>query len=115
MSEPEFQSADENCAYAVGKAVGHFLRLKRSLDESYGSVAGLLTYSRYDKRALDSIVTKISKSMAILLTKGNEKDKVEDAQVLIANAIEDCEIRNVSRDYSYFFHRGALSQMGVRT
>jgi len=112
MSEPKFQSPDEDCAYAVGKAAGEFLRLKRSLDSSYGSAAGLLTYSRYDKRVLDSIVIRIGKSIGILLTKGNKKDEVEKAQSEIAKSIKDCEITDAGRDYAYFFHRGALANIG---
>jgi len=112
MSEPKFQSPDEDCAYAVGKAAGEFLRLKRSLDSSYGSAAGLLTYSRYDKRVLDSIVIRIGKSIGILLTKGNIKDEVEKAQSEIAKSIKDCEITDAGRDYAYFFHRGALANIG---
>jgi len=112
MSEPEFQSPDENCAYAVGKAAGEFLRLKRSLDSSYGSAAGLLTYTRYNKRVLDSIVTRISTSLGILLAKGHKKDEVERAQSKIAKSIKDCEITDAGRDYAYFFHRGALANIG---
>lgn len=114
MSEPKFQSPDENCAYAVGKAAGEFLRLKRSLDSldsSYGSAASLLTYSRYDKRVLDSIVIRIGKSIGILLTKGNKKNEVEKARSEIAKSIKDCEITDAGRDYAYFFHRGALANI----
>jgi len=112
MSEPKFQSDDENCAYAVGMAAGEFLRLKRSLDSSYGSAAGLLTYTRYNKRVLDSIVTRISTSLGILLAKGHKRDEVEDAQGKIAKSIKDCEITDAGRDYAYFFHRGALANIG---
>jgi len=112
MSEPEFQSPDENCAYAIGKAAGEFLRLKRSLDSSYGSAAGLLTYTRYNKRVLDSIVTRISTALGILLAKGHKKEEVEKAQRAIAKSIKDCEITDAGRDYAYFFHRGALANIG---
>jgi len=112
MSEPEFQSPDEKCAYAVGKAAGEFLRLKRSLDSSYGSAAGLLTYTRYNKRVLDSIITRISTSLGILLARGHKKEEVEEAQSSIAKSINDCEIQDAGRDYAYFFHRGALSRIG---
>lgn len=111
-AESTTQSSDEECARAIGVAAGHFLRLKRSLDSSYGSAAGLLTYSRYNKRVLDSIVTRIAKSMGIMLTKGHKKDEIEAAQRSIQGAIKDCEIRDAGRDYAYFFYRGALSQMG---
>lgn len=108
------QPNDEECARAIGVAAGHFLRLKRSLDSdsSYGSAAGLLTYSRYDKRVLELIITRICKSMGIMLTKGHKKDKVEAVQRSIQEAIKDCEIRDPGHDYAYFFYRGALSQMG---
>ena len=106
------QNGDESYAYAIGEAAGKFLRLKRSLDSSYGSAAGLLTYSRYDKRVLDSIVPRINKSIAILLSKGHKKEEVETAHKSIATTLKDGEIRDGGRDYAYFFHRGALSQMG---
>lgn len=112
MSASEQHSPDEACAYAVGKAAGEYLRLKRSLDSSYGSAAGLLTYTRYNKRVLDSIVTRISTSIGILLAKGHKKDEVEKAHSSIAKTIKDCEIKDAGRDYAYFFHRGALAEIG---
>lgn len=96
----------------MGKAAGEFLRLKRSLDSSYGSAAGLLTYTCYNKRVLDFIVTRISTSLGILLARRIEKDEIEKAQASFADSIGEHEIRDAGRDYAYFFHRGALAQLG---
>lgn len=109
---PSAYDKDEAYAYAVGQAAGHFLDVIHSLDSSYGSAAGLLTYSRYDKRVLHSILTRINRILGIRLKKGHKEVEIVDARKSIAKVIGGFEVLDAGRDYAYFFHRGALSQMG---
>jgi len=112
---PAVYDSDEAYAYAIGQAAGRYLQVIHHLDSSYGSAAGVLTYSRYDKRVLHSILERISKALGIRLRKGHEKDEIAeiaDAQKSIGGIIDGFEVLDPRRDYAYFFHRGALAQLG---
>jgi len=109
---PAVYDGDEAYAYAIGQAAGRYLQVIHRLDSSYGSAAGVLTYSRYDKRVLHSILERISKALGIRLRKGREKDEIADAQKSIGGIIDGFEVLDPRRDYAYFFHRGALAQLG---
>lgn len=109
---PSAYDSNEAYAYAVGQAAGRCLRVIHSLDSSYGSLAGLLTYSRYDKRVLRSILIRTCKVLEIRLKKEHESDEIRNALKSIADIIDGLEVLDSRRDYAYFFHRGALSQMG---
>lgn len=109
---PSVYDKDEAYAYAVGQAAGRYLQVIHSLDSSYGSSAGVLTYARYDMRVLRSILERISKALGIRLRKGREKDKITNAQRSIGGIIDGFEVLNPRRNYAYFFHRGVLAQLG---
>ena len=103
-------STSENYSYRIGMIAGEYIKFKREVKEESNSLTDILTYSKYDREKLRFVYQRIS--LGTSLSKANQQRK--DKMTKLIGTIPNDEIpeSESSKDYSYFFYKGAFETMG---
>jgi len=108
--EGDKMDQNEEFANKIGKISGEYIKLKRKAKEMTHSTEDILAYSKYDRDKLRFIFQRICQSASLSKSETLKKD----IESFIQNQGIETEIADAysTKDYSYFFYKGAFSQLG---